>query len=108
MKLLRPTTITRDSFGNWQVNSFYEFDKDKKRVLQVLTMKRYGGTLLTTAKVMELDPTTGLSSFTPTMDFSMNLIQRDIRCTKQAVQAQHAEVNLPYVFEQATSHYAKK
>lgn len=58
--------------------------------LEVLTAKRYGGALITSAYFFTIDDK-GYSSTMPMQDYSKTLIAKRVRCTAKAVATQQAE-----------------
>ena len=80
-------------------------------VINVTTMKRYGGALATTAKV-ERRLSDETSVFEPFSDWSKTYISTRVRCTAKAVEAQAAEGLawpwlMPWTFTTGTSAAAK-
>lgn len=58
--------------------------------IEVLTCKRYGGNLVTTARVWTINPD-GHSSTVMFQDYSETLITNRVRCTAKAVEQQQAQ-----------------
>lgn len=76
----------KQGFHGWEATT--QIDLDGDYVLRIHTMKRYGGTLATTASRMKREPTGGLSHF-PMDDFSQAIITQKVRVTSGAVKLQH-------------------
>lgn len=97
------TTLGRDTRGAWQSET--SMDIDASKVLVILTMKRSGGTLVSTASVHQKDG--GFLSHTFNRDYRVNLADRKVRVSESTVAAQHAEAlgMLDVVLASVQKHY---
>lgn len=102
--------VCRNHYGDWQQSTTIPMANNRE--LEILTMKRSSGNLLTTASVAIINPSSnGFSSktFEPFGDMNETLIKnRPSRVTSKVVEAQHAQVDLPEVYAKAIAFYEAK
>lgn len=79
-------SIVKQGYHGWEATT--QIDLQDGYALRILTMKRHGGMLVTTASRVKLEEGGGFSHF-PMDDFSQVIISRKVRVTSGAVQLQH-------------------
>lgn len=97
-------SVHKNAYGDWTAESHY--DMGGARELHTLTMKRFGGSLATSAKVVRLEG--NFAVFTPYTDFSKTLINEKVRVTQKNVEAQHERIDLPALFKEVREKYPEE
>lgn len=103
--------LTKDIRNGWTAESCIELGDE--RVLTITTMKRWNGSLSTTASVQTRSYTCGIPVLTFKMgrggDFHRTILAEQIRATEKAVRTQHEQAlgHLSTIKGQALEHYAE-
>jgi len=98
--------IRKDAHYGWTVTTYFDF-RDNMRI-KVLTMKRHGGNLVTTASAMRQDG--AFESHMVYADFSKNILSERVRVTEKAALDQHNRVisMRDEIIAMAVQHYEAK
>lgn len=100
------TTVHKDCRGSWMAEETVQLDDT--RHLEVLTMKRSCGMLVTTVKAVIKEG--GCSTYVPGQDYSDTLITSPLRCTSKNVALVHGSM-MDYIHQvkaEALAFYAAK
>lgn len=98
--------VNKDMRGNWMAEDSIQLDDT--RHLEVLTMKRSSGMLVTTVKAVIKE--NNCSTYVPFQDYSDTLISSPLRCTSKNVATVHNEMMsfIEQVKAEALAFYAAK
>ena len=100
------TTVQKDMRGSWMAEDFVPLDATRQ--LNVVTMKRSCGSIVTTARAVVKEGNT--TTFIPFDDYRDTLITSPLRCTSKNVATVHGAMMsyIDQVKAEALAFYAAK
>jgi hypothetical protein len=106
LQKIQPLRLYKNAYGDWTAEETYRVDDT--RVMRVLTMKRFGGALVTSATVGTIAGSAFM--YNPSEDYSERLGDVRMRCTEKVVRTQHMDYaaspdRVRAAIERAVAHY---
>ena len=100
------TKISRGLTGKWRGESYVHLTPTTG--LRITTSKNHAGKLVTTAQHVRFDD--GVETFMLFADYHKFILVKDVRCTENAVKAQHdaALLLIDSIINECNEFYAKK